>query len=392
MSESDEVLVQRFLNTPAQRRLVTAHRVNKRRVLRRLSVWAAGRGLLEASSADVVAWLASTGAHSRVSSQYLNMIHSFYQWAVHEGLINVAPTQPLRRGQQADRLTTADAKLVFSYTRDQDRRGLSPITITQSRRILCRLAASVDPRGLLAPTTFDIEAFLDSLSAGSGQRNPATRAWYLTMIHSFYLWAVDNELLEVAPTAKIRRPKKPKRLPRPISSDDLEMALAGAPPREAAMLLLAAFEGMRCIEISRLRREDVVDYDDPPVLIAFGKGSKDRIIPLHPEVLAALRLLPMPKSGAVFRHADGRPMNAQRVSQIGAACLRRAGAEATLHQLRHHFGTHMYRKTHDLLLVGALMGHENPATTAIYSRFDRAGARAAVESFHIRRSGNPALS
>jgi site-specific recombinase XerC len=60
-----------------------------------------------------------------------------------------------------------------------------------------------------------------------------------------------------------------------------------------------------------------------------------------------------------------------------------------MHQLRQFFGTHTYRSSHDLLLVGDLMGHSNPSTTAIYSRFDRAGAREAVEALSVKPAVAP---
>jgi integrase/recombinase XerC len=141
-------------------------------------------------------------------------------------------------------------------------------------------------------------------------------------------------------------------MPRPIASAELEAAVAGAPPREQAMLLLAAFEGMRCVEIARLTREDVFEHKDPPIIIAYGKGSKERIIPLHPEVLQALRRLPLPRTGPVFRYDSGAPFTAQRVSQIANTYLHDAGTDSTMHQLRHFFGTHTYRTSLVPLTVG----------------------------------------
>lgn len=103
-------------------------------------------------------------------------------------------------------------------------------------------------------------------------------------------------------------------------------------------------------------------------------------------------MLPLPKTGAIFRHVTGRSMNAQRVSQIGNGYLSSVGADATMQQLRHFFGTHAYRTSgHDLLLVAALMGHENASTTTIYARYDRAGARAAVEALTVNQPAAPTV-
>lgn len=270
---------------------------------------------------------------------------------------------------------------------DQQRRGLQPTTIGARAGAVRAFERWLGDRDILTATREDVELYLDSRRIVE-----KTRYCIISHLHVFYEWAIRSNLTTADPTAGIDRPRLPRRLPRPIATADLDVALTMAPPLERAVLALAAYAGLRCIEISRLTREDILDTEDPPVIVAFGKGSKERIVPLHPEAWRALRLLPLPKSGPLFRYTSGRPMSAWKVSHLGNAYLDKAGTDATMHQLRHWFGTHLYRTSgHDLLLVAALMGHESPATTTIYARYDRSGAREAVEALSAGPLTSPSL-
>jgi integrase/recombinase XerC len=240
--------------------------------------------------------------------------------------------------------------------------------------MLHHLGEWMGPKGLLAAATEDIEAFLDSRRIGRKSRYN-----YISNLHSFYQWAVTVGEIESDPTAQIVRPKLRPGLPRPIADSDLSLALDMARGDIGAMLCCAAYQGMRCIEIARLTREDVLDERTPPVILARGKGDKPRIIPMHPKTWEALRMLPLPRSGPVFRWSDGRALPAWKVSALGNEYLHGVGLDATMHQLRHWFGTTVYRTSgRDLLLVRDLMGHSSITTTTIYAAFDRAGAQEAI--------------
>ena len=175
-------------------------------------------------------------------------------------------------------------------------------------------------------------------------------------------------------------------LPRPIADVDLAEAIDQAPPQIRAMLMLGAFQGLRCQEIAGLAREDVLDTRDPPVLIvANGKGGHQRILPLHAEVLSALRCVPLTRSGWVFRRPRGGKFNAAQVSIVMRGYFADVGIEATAHQLRHWFGTSIYAETHDIRLTQELLGHQSPNTTAIYVAWSAVDAASAVSALSIRR-------
>jgi site-specific recombinase XerD len=271
-----------------------------------------------------------------------------------------------------------DAELVARYVLALRRRNLAPTSIKAIEGRLRTFARA--HRGSFATATRgSVEALLDKRGL-----SPRSRYWWLSCLHGFYAWAIDEELLDVDPTAKISRPKLTKNLPRPMPEADVARALAGAEPMMRCWLLLGAFGGLRCQEIAGLSVADV-DVEHGVLRVVFGKGRKERAVPLHPEVLESLQALPMPASGFVFRRAQRRDRYpaAQLVQELNAY-LRSLGIKSTAHSLRHAFATAFYNETHDLRLTQELMGHESPSTTAIYTAPDWTVAGPAVAALRVR--------
>lgn len=275
---------------------------------------------------------------------------------------------------------TTYEQLIQAHQRDQHRRGLGPLTIDARARMVRLFGGWLGDLDVLAASTEDVEAFLDARKIG-----PKARYTYLSNLHVFYAWAVHAGRAETDPTADIIRPKVHPGFPRPIADADLDQALTMAGAETRLILALAAFEGMRCCEIARLVREDVHDDREPPVIIARGKGDKPRVIPLHPDVAAALVRLPAPRKWPILRSETGRPLPSWKVSATGNGFLHGIGLDATMHQLRHWFGTSLYSTSgRDLLMVKELMGHSSMTTTTIYAAYDRANAPEAVTALSTR--------
>lgn len=252
-------------------------------------------------------------------------------------------------------------------------RNLRPSTIEQRRRALHRLARTLGHPALYT-TERQLARWYDGLNIA-----PEGRATELSHVRSFYQWALSEELIDVDPSRRLIRPRLQRRIPRPISERDLARALDLAPERIRPWLYLAAYEGLRACEIANLRREDILDTADPPmIVITEGKGGKQRIIPLSPMVLEALA--PMPSRGWVFLRCDGKPgPNAPwLVSQAANRVLHKVNAHATLHTLRHRFATRIYHATKDLRLTQELLGHASPTTTAAYAAHSPSAAIDAV--------------
>lgn len=271
-----------------------------------------------------------------------------------------------------------DTVMRAGFRRDQIRRGLGGRTIEERDRVLDSLERWLNGIPLSAATRPQVEEWLDSLAL-----TPRSRACYLSTVHNFYSWAVDEGFRPDDPTRTIRRPRLPRLIPRPISDRDLRSAMAQAPPRMRAWLCLAAFQGFRCKEIAGLTRDDVLEHRDPPViLVGEGKGGHQAVLPLNPETWASLLRLPMPKRGYIFTTQEGRRFNDRTVSIYGARYLRDLGIDATMHQLRHRFGTAVWAATKDMRVTQELLRHADPGTTAGYVAYDHRLAQQAVAHIH----------
>lgn len=278
-----------------------------------------------------------------------------------------------------------------AYALHMKRKGFTDGTIVCRSGYLRGFARWLEPRHLLDATPNDIEIFLDGRKAREhdGPIDTRTRYGWISHLHMFYAWAVTNELLAVDPTVKIERPKLHKRLPRPMSEADLSMALECADRMMYVWMMLAAFAGMRCMEIGLM---DVDWYiAESAVLLITGKGNKQRMVPCHPSLVDALDQWGLPKRGPVFTRPRGGRWPARDVSREGNLYLAGLNIRATMHQARHRFGTQAYRACRDLRLVQELMGHSDPVTTAGYVAYCDIEARAAIAALPVFQQA-PALA
>lgn len=262
---------------------------------------------------------------------------------------------------------------VAAHVRWMRLRGMSSKTVELRLTVLGLLMRHAG-RPLLDLDQADLDAWQSTL----GVLALESRRAYVVQARGFYAWAADTGLVAENPAAVLVTPRVPKGVPRPMPEQDLERALAEAPPMIRIWLELAAYAGLRAAEIAVLERADVLDTALIPSLVVHGKGGKTRVVPLAPEPLASLEDLPMPARGRLFRRPDGRPVTAKYVSEATGRFLRRRGFTHSLHKLRHRFATAAYRVSKDLRLVQELLGHESPATTAIYTLVDPAAAAPVV--------------
>jgi integrase/recombinase XerC len=277
-------------------------------------------------------------------------------------------------------MPTPQAKVLALHLDHLRLRDLAPTHIRSRQRAVERLAGFLDRDATTASTA----ELLDYVG-----RIPRTtnRSKYAEISHlaCFFSWAQMHGHINSDPCRMVPRPKLSRLLPRPMSEADTTMAITSAPPRIRLWLVLAGFEGLRACEIACLDRSDVLDNAPTPVLIAHGKGRKDRVVPLNERTLAELRAYGLPSRGPLFPRMDGRPgpTSAHRVSVIANDHLHGIGITDTLHSLRHRFATQTYAATQDILVVGALLGHADPASTAGYAAYSNARALAAVRALDL---------
>lgn len=253
-------------------------------------------------------------------------------------------------------------------------RGLRPATITQRQNVLRRLAHRL-PVPLLEATPEHLLSWALTLHT-----SPPSVANSIANVACFYRWAFDEGLIPADPAAKLPRPKVHKGLPRPIADNALDIAISTAPPDVRCWLVLGAYAGLRAGEMSRLQRKDILDTAATPVLLLDGKGGKQRIVPASARVLFELRAYGLPSRGPVFRRRDGLPgaPSPARVSQLVNEHLHGLGIHDTGHAARHRFGTAVYQASKDIRLLQELLGHSDPATSAIYSAYAQDDAAAVV--------------
>jgi integrase len=209
--------------------------------------------------------------------------------------------------------------------------------------------------------------------------NPQTRGVYLAHVTRFYGWLVLERIRVDDPTIRLPRPKNKRGMPRPISDTSLRLALKSASSKVRPFLLLSAYAGLRAGEIAGLHAEDVQRESDPPVLIVRdGKGGKQRVVPLHPLVVAELEHLP--QSGPLFLNRWGDQIAPNSVSARVGRHLESLGLTECLHQCRHYFATSVYRQSLDLRLTQELCGHADPSTTARYAAWAPEKAAAVVSA------------
>lgn len=237
----------------------------------------------------------------------------------------------------------------------------SPRTISEYTDILRRLNRNL-PHGLAGANEPELREHIYTASRGASSRLLIRAA-----VTGFFQWAVDppdnpdDPWLDYDPSTRLPRPRRPRRRPKPLASEQLALVLDRAEEPYRTWFLLASYAGLRCIEISRLRREHVTEEQ---VWVRQGKGDRERYVPTHPALWRAVEQLP---AGPVAVDRDGvTVLDARKVSHRGNHRLRPLVAGGSMHRLRHWFGTETYRATRDPFAVRDLMGHADVATTQMY--------------------------
>jgi len=243
----------------------------------------------------------------------------------------------------------------------------SDTTVVDRAEVLGRVSMALGP--LLDLTGEQLAGWL-SRDGWSAQ----TKATYHGHLSGFYRWCVDTGRLDVSPIARLRKPRVPKRLPRPVARDVFRRIEAEATGRWLLVALLAAYAGLRCCEIARLHREDITDE----VITVVGKGGKMATVPTHVKIWEAV--WDLPPGLLMTRPRAGGQCTPEDISRGFAKYLRRElGIEGvTAHMLRHRFGTSVYQQTRDLLVASRLLRHASVATTQGYAEVEDDAPRAAI--------------
>jgi integrase/recombinase XerD len=283
-------------------------------------------------------------------------------------------------------------------------RGLSRNTLDAYRTDLLQFGAFLERRGLRATEAShgDLAAFLAELAAGNGKRPPvvaATLQRKTACLRSFYRHLRREGLIEHDPTAELRGPPRTKRLPSVLSREEVGMLLSqprGSEPRalrDRALLELMYACGLRASEAVGLELTDV-DLEEG-MLRARGKGSKERMVPIGRDAVAALDayltrgrpvLAGVKIESRLFLNRRGLGLTRQGLYKIiqgyaGGAGLRH---KMSPHTLRHTFATHLLAGGCDLRSLQEMLGHADLATTQVYTHLSAERLKEAYFSAHPR--------
>jgi len=236
--------------------------------------------------------------------------------------------------------------------------GYSERTTRDRRRLLLHADARL-PYGL-------DEASCDEIAAYLGRRTWSTwtRSTYWAHLRGYYRWGVRLGALTLDPMTMLDRPPSGDSLPDPVTDAEVAQALARSPIQPwGTAVMLAAYAGLRCFELGRLRREDVTEHE---LRVRVGKGGRAGIVPTAPALWDYLRGRP---PGLLVLSARGRPLAARSLVSNQHAHWERIGLpEVHMHRFRHWFGTTLLRQGADLRTVQELMRHRSILSTQGYTQ------------------------
>ncbi|MDX2000098.1 MAG: site-specific tyrosine recombinase XerD [Thermoanaerobaculia bacterium] len=276
-------------------------------------------------------------------------------------------------------------------------RGLSKNTVLAYRQDLVRLATSLAASGrdLTAATREDLTAAQRQLRLEGLAPRSVARA--LSAARGFFAYLVAERERHDDPTANLAAPKLMKRLPKVLSEEEVERLLAAPDTseprgqRDRAMIETMYATGLRVSELVTLTLPQL--RLDGGFLVAYGKGSKERIVPVGEAAEAwLLRYLrevrpgmQKTRSDAVFLSRLGAGMTRERFWQILQEYGRAAGIpHLSPHKLRHSFATHLLEHGADLRAVQMMLGHADIATTQIYTHIHQHRLKSLYDRFHPR--------
>ncbi len=245
----------------------------------------------------------------------------------------------------------------------------------------------------------DLRRYLAELSRAGYCARTIDR--HLSALRGLYRWMVLEGVCEREPISALASPKAPHSLPVVMSDEEVRALLAaceGDGPisqRDHAFLELLYATGARISEAAALRVSDV-DFSQAQVRL-FGKGAKERIVPVYETALDALGLYldaarptlaahTRRSTDALFLSTRGNPMSADALRTRFERRVAQAGLDPSLtpHAMRHSFATELLTGGADLRSVQELLGHASLATTQIYTHLSVERLKDATRSAHPR--------
>lgn len=285
-------------------------------------------------------------------------------------------------------------------------RGRSANTVAAYRRDLDAFLTEIAEHGVSEPsgiTTSVVTAYARGLRERPYPLAASSVARALSSVRGFTRFLTDEGELDADPAVEVSPPKLPSRLPKALTIEQVEALLTATDGeeldrvRDKALLELLYATGARVSEAVGLNVDDLIgDEGTTEVVRLFGKGGKQRIVPVGSYARAALdaylvRARPVLSARGKATPALFLGMRGARLSRQSAwLVIRSAGERAHLevdlspHSMRHSFATHLLQGGADVRVVQELLGHASVATTQIYTRVTADALRDVYATSHPR--------
>jgi integrase/recombinase XerD len=288
-------------------------------------------------------------------------------------------------------------------------RGMAKNTLLAYKRDLGKYLEALEKIGITDSaeiTEIVVRNFAQALVSEKGLVATSV-ARILAAVRGFHKFMLFEGISDNDVSAAVKPPKAPKRLPKAISIQEIEALLKAAGPepddvagaadiirvRDRAILELLYATGARVSEIVNMDLDDLID---PEIVRLFGKGSKERIVPVGKYAQAAVaaylvRVRPTLATlslgtPALFLNQRGSRLSRQSIWQIISTSAQAAklGVEVSPHTFRHSFATHLLEGGADVRVVQELLGHASVTTTQIYTLVTVDALREIYASSHPR--------
>jgi integrase/recombinase XerC len=276
--------------------------------------------------------------------------------------------------------------------------GTGGTAVAVATGIQVTMDTEVVRKKLLEADANQIRAFLTFLH--EREYSKATAARKLATLRSFYKFCLRRSYIGANPVSTIRTPKQEKRLPKFLDVEQIrkllstpdDSTLLGA--RDRAMLETLYSTGVRVSELVALNIADVDMVGES--LRVRGKGRKERVTPIGPTALAAIRKYMEMRAGdprnatfnpePLFVNKHGQRLSTRSVRRKLDKYLTMCGLDPSIspHTLRHTFATHMLNNGADLRSVQELLGHQSISTTQVYTHVSTTRMKKDYDESHPR--------
>ena len=276
-------------------------------------------------------------------------------------------------------------------------RNYSSNTIESYEMDLDKLRSYAEQHHLdIVHTTYEqLQAFL--FETFKSCASPATQARVLAGIHAWYRFLLYKDYIDQDPSELLEGPRKEKHLPTILSIDEINRIIGAIDlasnegHRNRAIIEMLYGSGLRVSELVNLKQSNI--FLDEHYMLIEGKGNKQRLVPLSPVAeewyqywLQERSHWPIKPEGRdiAFINRYGRPLTRAMVFTIIKRLCLIAGIKKNVspHTLRHSFATHLLQNGADLRIIQQLLGHEDLATTEIYTHLDLNDLQKTILQFH----------